>query len=304
MSEQRRPTPERRSSLANMSAARWTRVQDVFAAAVECATAERDALLDRECADDPDLRREVESLLTGHERSGLMDGLAEALSAPVRWRSRIDAMEWRGRRVAQYSIVEQLGAGGMGFVYKAHDERLNRFVALKFLPPHLGARADAKQRFLVEARAAAQLDHPNICTIHEIGETPDGQLFIAMPLYEGETLEDRLGAVAAARLRGGRRDCAADRIGPREGARTRRRASRREALQRHAASRRRREDSGFRRRARSRRLTGDARRRRARHGRLHEPRAGARRARRCENGHLVARRRALRNAGRRAAVSR
>jgi serine/threonine protein kinase/tetratricopeptide (TPR) repeat protein len=193
MSEQRRPTPKGRSSFANLSAARWTRVQDVFAAAVECATAERDALLDRECADDPDLRREVESLLTGHERSGLMDGLAEALSAPVRWRSRIDAMEWRGRRVAQYSIVEQLGAGGMGCVYKAHDERLNRFVALKFLPPHLGVRADAKQRFLVEARAAAQLDHPNICTIHEIGETPDGQLFIAMPLYEGETLEDRLG---------------------------------------------------------------------------------------------------------------
>ena len=138
---------------------------------------ERDALLDRECADDPDLRREVESLLTGHERSGLMDGLAEALSAPVRWRSRIDAMEWRGRRVAQYSIVEQLGAGGMGCVYKAHDERLNRFVALKFLPPHLGARADAKQRFLVEARAAAQLDHPNICTIHEIGETPGRAAF-------------------------------------------------------------------------------------------------------------------------------
>ena len=80
----------------------------------------------------------------------------------------------------------------MGFVYKAQDERLNRCVALKFLPPHLGTREDAKRRFLTEARAAARLDHPNICTIHEIGETSDGQFFISMPLYEGETLQQRL----------------------------------------------------------------------------------------------------------------
>src|SRR6267378_2171295 len=80
----------------------------------------------------------------------------------------------------------------MGVVYKALDERLGRHVALKFLPPHLGVRPDAKRRFLHEARAAATLDHPNICTIHEIGETPEGQLFIAMPLYNGETLQARL----------------------------------------------------------------------------------------------------------------
>ena len=80
----------------------------------------------------------------------------------------------------------------MGVVYRAQDERLGRPVALKFLPPHLSADPAAKARFVDEARAAAALDHPNVCTIYEIGETDDGQLFIVMPLYEGETLRARL----------------------------------------------------------------------------------------------------------------
>ena len=80
----------------------------------------------------------------------------------------------------------------MGIVYKAYDERLGRHVALKFLPPHLSADPAAKTRFIAEARAAAALDHPSVCTIYEIGETEDGQLFIAMPLYDGETLQARL----------------------------------------------------------------------------------------------------------------
>ena len=100
--------------------------------------------------------------------------------------------EWSGRRITHYAVQEPLGAGGMGVVYAAHDERLGRHVALKFLPPHLSADPEAKSRFIAEARAAAALDHPNVCTIYEIGETEDGQLFIAMPLYEGETLRARL----------------------------------------------------------------------------------------------------------------
>ncbi len=83
-------------------------------------------------------------------------------------------------------------AGGMGVVYKAHDPRLGRHVALKFLHPHLDSQSAPKQRFLIEARAAAALDHPNICTILEIGETDSGQLFLAMPLYDGETVAARL----------------------------------------------------------------------------------------------------------------
>ncbi len=177
---------------SSLAAARWQRVQDVFSVLVECDLGERGTRLEQECGGDEELRREVESLLAGHERSGVLDGLAQQLSAPALWRARIDALEQKGRRIAQYHVLEQLGAGGMGFVYKAQDERLNRCVALKFLPPHLGTREDAKHRFLTEARAAARLDHPNICTIHEVGETSDGQLFISMPLYEGETLQQRL----------------------------------------------------------------------------------------------------------------
>lgn len=181
---------------------RWRRIEEIFSAAIECTSLGRANLLDNECGDDAALRREVEQLLDSHERDGLVDSLAAKLEAPARWRSRIDAVEWKDRRVAQYVVLAPLGAGAMGWVYRARDERLNRTVALKFLPPHLSSHEDAKSRFLLEARAAAALDHPNICTVHEIGETPDGQLFIAMSLYEGETLQARLdrGPLPAAEL--------------------------------------------------------------------------------------------------------
>ncbi|HQM64967.1 MAG TPA: serine/threonine-protein kinase, partial [Acidobacteriota bacterium] len=98
-----------------------------------------------------------------------------------------------GRTVSHYRILEKLGEGGMGVVYKAEDTALQRTVALKFLPPELTRDAEAKQRFLHEARAAARLDHPNICTVYEVGEA-DGQLFLAMACYEGMTLREKLQA--------------------------------------------------------------------------------------------------------------
>ena len=168
------------------------RVQDVFSAALDCEPADRHEFVDRHCAGDAELRREVQSLLDSHERGGLLDQLAQKISAPAQLRARVAAMDWQGRRVAQYTVLEALGAGCMGLVHKARDERLGRHVALKFLPPHLAAQPDAKQRFLLEARAAAALDHPNICTIHEIGSTADGQPFIAMAFYDAETLQARL----------------------------------------------------------------------------------------------------------------
>ena len=80
----------------------------------------------------------------------------------------------------------------MGVVHLAHDPRLDRHVVIKFLPPDLTRDETAKQRFLQEAKAASALDHPNICTIHEINETDDGQLYLVMAHYEGETLKERI----------------------------------------------------------------------------------------------------------------
>jgi eukaryotic-like serine/threonine-protein kinase len=97
-----------------------------------------------------------------------------------------------GKVFSQYKIIKEIGHGGMGNVYLAEDTKLNRHVALKFLTPELMRDAEAKERFLREARAASSLDNPNICTIHEINETKDGQLFICMTYYEGESLKDKI----------------------------------------------------------------------------------------------------------------
>src|SRR5688572_15703649 len=148
---------------------------------------------------DPAVRDRVESLLRAHDQPGRFDALSEAVMSPLLKVDRSPAtaplLTPTGSTVPdleRYRIVEKLGGGGMGIVYRARDERLDRDVALKFLPPHLSADAAAKKRFLVEARAAASLEHPNICTVHEIGETPDGQLYIVMGCYEGQTLDKRI----------------------------------------------------------------------------------------------------------------
>ena len=97
-----------------------------------------------------------------------------------------------GQTISHYTILEQIGAGGMGVVYSARDLKLGRMVALKFLPPHLISDPTEKARFVREAKAASALDHPNICTIYEIDDAPDGLMFIAMAAYEGATLDARI----------------------------------------------------------------------------------------------------------------
>lgn len=97
-----------------------------------------------------------------------------------------------GRTLAHYEVIARLGGGGMGLVYAARDTRLGRRVALKVLPPQWSHDASAKERFMREAQAASATDHPNICTIHDIGTTDDGQLFIVMAHYDGDTLKNRL----------------------------------------------------------------------------------------------------------------
>jgi serine/threonine-protein kinase len=113
------------------------------------------------------------------------------VNAPDR-RSTTDALGLSGRTISHFTVREPLGAGGMGVVYRAEDTLLGRPVALKFLLPQYNFDDIAKSRFLREAHSAAALNHPNLCTIHEVGTSDDGWLFLAMPLYVGETLRARL----------------------------------------------------------------------------------------------------------------
>jgi serine/threonine protein kinase len=95
-----------------------------------------------------------------------------------------------GKTISHFRILQKLGGGGMGMVYKAEDTRLKRTVALKFLPPGLTSDPEAKARFVHEAQAASALQHANICAVNDIDETEDGNLFICMDYYEGQTLDE------------------------------------------------------------------------------------------------------------------
>ena len=173
------------------TAERWQRVQAVFAAAVECDGADRARLLDERAAKITNCGAKW-SRCSRHTTARGRSTASRRRSRRRRHGRERSLPAGRGAGSDSMPFWNCVEAGGMGVVYKAHDPRLGRHVALKFLQPHLDSQSAPKQRFLIEARAAAALDHPNICTILEIGETDSGQLFLAMPLYDGETVAARL----------------------------------------------------------------------------------------------------------------
>jgi eukaryotic-like serine/threonine-protein kinase len=173
-----------------MSNEKWEQVKEIFEAALRHRPEERSKFLDEICADDETVRREVESLLSSFDHAeSFMEKpiIGEMAEATTIKKTVFD----KGQCLGHYEIIEQIGAGGMGEVYLAQDMRLNRRVALKVLPAASLSNQEANQRLWREARAAAMLDHPHICSIHEISEA-DGCNFIVMQYVVGETLAEKL----------------------------------------------------------------------------------------------------------------
>jgi eukaryotic-like serine/threonine-protein kinase len=173
-----------------MTPERWQQVNEIFQAAIELEGAQRTAFLDNSCAGDKELRSEVESLITSDQLGlSFIDEPAFQVAAGLLASDKPELKE--GQCIGHYEIVGLLGRGGMGEVYLAKDGRLKRRIALKLLPSDYTRDRARLRRFQQEAQAASALNHPNIVTIHEIGEV-DGQHFIVNEFIDGETLRQRL----------------------------------------------------------------------------------------------------------------
>ncbi len=168
-----------------MQASHWQEVQKLFDASLRLPPDERTSFLARACGDDQSLLSAVTTMLDRHQQSSA-GGAGSTITSNKVIPSLI------GKTVGPYYIEARIGVGGMGVVYKAQDTRLNRHIALKCLPLNMVGDKIARERFINEAKAASRLDHPNICGVYDVGELDDGQLYMAIPFYDGNTLADTI----------------------------------------------------------------------------------------------------------------
>ena len=173
-----------------MTPDQWQKVEAVLQEALDRPPADRASFLNDACMGDEELHREANSLIDAYEHAG--DFIEEpAITVDAQLLIGDDTSGKIGSAIGPYKIISQLGAGGMGEVYLAEDERLERLVALKILPVYFASDDTRLRRFQREARAASALNHPNILTIHEVGEI-DGVYFIATEFIDGITIRQLL----------------------------------------------------------------------------------------------------------------
>ena len=176
-----------------MKPEQWQTIQELYHSACELPVPQRELFLQEACGNDRPLFQEVESLLRHGSTPSILDTaaiaiLAKAIATDQR---KLPDLLFEGQTISHYRVIERIGRGGMGVVYKAEDLRLRRNVALKLLPKFLASGQEALKRFEREAQAASALNHPNICTVYEVDEV-QGLHFISIELLDGETLKDRI----------------------------------------------------------------------------------------------------------------